>query len=92
MMMRCKSGSQIHPVWIQNIGKKLVNSKDGPPTFEKPAMTIENVLEYGNMLVAEKDNVKCVQLANKYMAEDALGEANEDSIKRGTFYGYFSYP
>lgn len=72
---------------IENIGKSLVNSRDGPPTFEKPAMTIEKLLEYGNMLVAEQDNVKRVQLADKYMSEAALGEANEDSIKRGTFYG-----
>ena len=34
------------------------------------------------MLVAEQDNVKCVQLADKYMVEVALGESNEDSIKR----------
>nr|ABK24548.1 unknown [Picea sitchensis] len=72
---------------IQNIGKKLINSKEGPPTFEKPAMTIEKLLEYGNMLVGEQDNVKRVQLADKYMSEAALGDANEDSIKRGTFYG-----
>lgn len=72
---------------IENIGKKLVNSKAGPPTFATPAMTIEKLLEYGNLLVAEQDNVKRVQLADKYMAEAALGEANEDSIKRGTFYG-----
>ena len=50
-------------------------------------MTIEKLLEYGSMLVAEKDNVKRVQLANKYMDEGVLEEANEDSIKRGTFYG-----
>ena len=92
MMTSCKSGSQKQPTGIQNIGKKLVNSKDGPPTFENPAMTIEKLLEYGNMLVAEQDNVKCVQLADKYMDEASLGEANEDSIKRGTFYGQFSYP
>nr|ABK25395.1 unknown [Picea sitchensis] len=72
---------------IQNIGKKLINSKEGPPTFEKPAMTIEKLLEYGNMLVGEQDNVKRLQLADKYMSEAALGDANEDSIKRGTFYG-----
>nr|AHL24664.1 ribulose-1,5-bisphosphate carboxylase/oxygenase activase small isoform [Pinus massoniana] len=72
---------------IENIGKSLVNSRDGPPTFEKPAMTIEKLLEYGNMLVAEQDNVKRVQLADKYMSEAALGDANEDSINRGTFYG-----
>ena len=50
-------------------------------------MTIEKLLEYGSMLVAEQDNVKCVQLADKYMSKAALGGANEDSIKRGTFYG-----
>ena len=50
-------------------------------------MKIEKLLEYGNMLVVEQDNVKCVQLADKYMDEASLGEANEDSIKRGTFYG-----
>ena len=92
MMMRFKSGSQKQPTGIQNIGKKLVNSKDDPPTFEKPAMTIEKLLEYGSMLVAEQDNVKFVQLDDKNMAEAALREANEDSIKRGTFYGQFLIP
>ncbi len=69
------------------VGKKLVNSKEGPPTFEQPKMTLEKLLEYGNMLVQEQENVKRVQLADKYLSEAALGDANEDSIKRGTFYG-----
>jgi len=64
-----------------------VNSKDGPPTFEQPKMTLEKLLEYGNMLVQEQDNVKRVQLADQYMSEAALGDANKDSINRGTFYG-----
>ena len=92
MMTRCESGSQKQPTGIQNIGKKLVNSKDGPRTFDNPAMTIEKLLEYGNMLVVEQDNVECVQLDDKYMVEVSLGEANEDSIKMGTFYGQCSYP
>ena len=50
-------------------------------------MTIEKLFEYGNVLVAKQDNVKRVQLGDKYTAEATLGEANEDSIKRGTFYG-----
>ncbi|OMO59079.1 ATPase, AAA-type, core [Corchorus capsularis] len=74
-------------VGVEMIGKKLVNSKEGPPTFEQPKMTIEKLLEYGNMLVAEQENVKRVQLADKYLSEAALGDANEDAIKRGTFYG-----
>jgi len=74
-------------IGVDAIGQKLVNSKEGPPTFDQPKMTVETLIEYGNMLVAEQDNVKRVQLADKYMAEAALGDANQDSIKRGTFYG-----
>lgn len=77
----------ISGIGVQGIGKSLVNSKDGPPTFEQPKMTLEKLLEYGNMLVQEQDNVKRVQLADKYMSEAALGDANKDSINRGTFYG-----
>ncbi|CAA6669398.1 unnamed protein product [Spirodela intermedia] len=72
---------------IENVGKRLVNSRDGPPTFEKPAMTLEKLLEYGNMLVKEQENVKRVQLADKYLNEAALGDANADAIKSGSFYG-----
>ncbi|XP_059626567.1 ribulose bisphosphate carboxylase/oxygenase activase, chloroplastic-like [Cornus florida] len=77
----------ISGVGVQDIGKKLVNSKEGPPTFEQPKMTVEKLLEYGNMLVQEQENVKRVQLADKYLSEAALGDANQDSIKRGSFYG-----
>ncbi|KAK4480262.1 hypothetical protein RD792_013328 [Penstemon davidsonii] len=74
-------------VGVDNIGKKLVNSREGPPTFEQPKMTLEKLLEYGNMLVQEQDNVKRVQLAGQYMSDAALGDANKDAIERGTFYG-----
>ncbi|KAG7031597.1 Ribulose bisphosphate carboxylase/oxygenase activase, chloroplastic [Cucurbita argyrosperma subsp. argyrosperma] len=72
-------------VGVQDVGKKLVNSKDPPPKFEQPAMTLEKLLEYGNMLVQEQENVKRVQLADKYLNEAALGNANEDAITRGAF-------
>ncbi|VAH92451.1 unnamed protein product [Triticum turgidum subsp. durum] len=72
---------------IENIGKKLVNSRDGPVTFEQPKMTVEKLLEYGHMLVQEQDNVKRVQLADTYMSQAALGDANQDAMKTGSFYG-----
>ncbi|KAA3481865.1 ribulose bisphosphate carboxylase/oxygenase activase, chloroplastic [Gossypium australe] len=75
----------IGEVGVNSVGKKLVNSRDGPPSFEQPKMTIEKLLEYGNMLVAEQENVKRVQLADKYLSEAALGNANDDAIKRGAF-------
>ena len=77
----------ISGVGVDSVGKKLVNSKEGPPTFEQPKMTIAKLMEYGNMLVQEQENVKRVQLADKYLSEAALGDANADSIDRGAFYG-----
>ncbi|KAI4368864.1 hypothetical protein MLD38_017372 [Melastoma candidum] len=73
-------------VGVETIGKKLVNSKEGPPTFEQPKMTLEKLMEYGNMLVQEQENVKRVQLADKYLSEAALGAANQDAIDQGTFF------
>jgi hypothetical protein len=75
----------ISGVGVETIGKKLVNSKEGPPTFEQPAMTLEKLLEYGNLLVQEQDNVKRVQLADQYLSSAALGDANADAIKTGKF-------
>ena len=74
-------------IGIDKVGKRLVNSREGPPEFEQPKMTLEKLMEYGNMLVKEQENVKRVQLADKYLSEAALGDANEDSIKTGNFYG-----
>ncbi|KGN50568.1 ribulose bisphosphate carboxylase/oxygenase activase 2, chloroplastic [Cucumis sativus] len=72
-------------VGVQSIGKKLVNSKEPPPKFEQPTMSLEKLLEYGGMLVQEQENVKRVQLAETYLNEAALGNANEDAITRGAF-------
>lgn len=77
----------IAEVGVDQIGKKLVNSKEGPPTFEQPEMTVEKLLQYGNMLVEEQQNVKRVQLADQYLKEAALGDANKDALESGNFYG-----
>ncbi|KAK2657812.1 hypothetical protein Ddye_010864 [Dipteronia dyeriana] len=77
----------ISEIGVESIGKRLVNSKEALPTFEQPKMTLEKLLEYGSLLVQEQDNVKRVQLADMYLNEAALGDANEDSIKSGSFYG-----
>ncbi|XP_065851671.1 ribulose bisphosphate carboxylase/oxygenase activase, chloroplastic-like [Euphorbia lathyris] len=74
-------------IGVENIGRRLVNSKEAPPTFEQPKMSLEKLLEYGNMLVEEQENVKRVQLADRYLKEAALGDANDDAINNGSFYG-----
>lgn len=74
-------------IGVENVGKRLVNSKEEPPKLDQPKMTIQKLLEYGNMLVEEQENVNRVQLSDKYLKEAALGNANDDAITRGTFYG-----
>ncbi|THU56870.1 hypothetical protein C4D60_Mb11t21770 [Musa balbisiana] len=73
-------------IGVDKVGKKLVNSLDGPPTFEQPKMSLDKLMEYGNMLVKEQENVKRVQLADKYLSEAALGDANADAMKTGSFF------
>lgn len=76
----------ISGIGVENIGKRLLNSREEPQTFEQPNMTLEKLHQYENMLVKEQENVKRVQLSDKYLNEAALGDANEDAIKHGAFY------
>ncbi|CAI5509971.1 unnamed protein product [Closterium sp. Naga37s-1] len=73
-------------VGVDNVSKHLVNSRSGPPKFDQPAMNLETLLAYGNMLVKEQENVKRVQLADTYLASAALGDANKDQMEQGTFF------
>ncbi|GFZ19852.1 rubisco activase [Actinidia rufa] len=41
-------------VGVDSIGKKLVNSKEGPPTFEQPKMTLESFLSMETCLSKNK--------------------------------------
>merc|ERR1712118_420095 len=41
-------------IGIENLGKRLVNSKDGDVSFDNPNMSLDNLLEYGNLLVGEQ--------------------------------------
>ncbi|KAG6504551.1 ribulose bisphosphate carboxylase/oxygenase activase, chloroplastic-like isoform X1 [Zingiber officinale] len=73
-------------IGVDSVGKKLVNSLEGPPTFDQPPMSLDKLMEYGQMLVKEQENVKRVQLADKYLSEAALGDANADAISSGDFF------
>lgn len=71
----------IEGVGVENMGKNLVNAKGGPPKFQKPAMTLQKLLEYGFKLVEEQENVKRVQLADTYLKEADFGDANRDQTR-----------
>jgi len=65
---------------MENLGKRLVNSKEGKVTFEKPEMNFETLIKYGNLLVDEQDNVKRVQLADSYLSGAALAGKSGTSM------------
>ncbi|TVU47604.1 hypothetical protein EJB05_07210, partial [Eragrostis curvula] len=63
-------------VGVENVCRNLVNSAEGLPVLEPPKVTLSKLMEYGRMLVDEQENVKRVQLVDKYLREAALGDAN----------------
>lgn len=71
----------IASVGVENMESKLVNSREKLPEFEQPKMSLGKLIEYGDMLVLEQENVKRIQLSSKYLKEAALGETDEDAVK-----------
>ena len=67
-------------IGITNLGKRLVNSKEGDVQFANPNMSLPNLLEYGNLLVQEQDNVNRVQLADQYLDGAELAGAVGSSM------------
>ena len=70
----------IETLGVENLGKRLVNSREGKVEFEKPAMSLATLMKYGNMLVEEQENVRRVQLADEYMSGAALAGQGGSSL------------
>jgi hypothetical protein len=70
----------IDTLGVENLGKRLINSKEGKVEFAKPAMTMGTLMKYGNMLVEEQENVRRVQLADEYMTGAALAGSSGSSL------------
>merc|ERR1719377_326110 len=65
---------------LDNLSKRLVNSREGPPSFEKPFMSVDTLLTYGNEIVEEQENVKRVQLADAYLDGAELAGVEGSSL------------
>jgi len=70
----------ISTIGLENMGKRLINSREGKVSFEKPSMTLPLLMEFGNMVVAEQENVKRVQLADAYLGGAELAGASGTSM------------
>eukprot|EP00951_Prasinocladus_malaysianus_P020246 scaffold165510_cov36-Prasinocladus_malaysianus.AAC.1 len=65
---------------FENMGKRLVNSREGPVSLPKPQMDIRTLMMYGDALVEEQENVKRVQLADQYLDGAALAGETGSSM------------
>ena len=65
---------------VENIGARLVNSREGKVEFEKPSMSLATLMKYGNLIVEEQENVRRVQLADEYMSGASLAGSGGSSL------------
>ncbi len=68
---------------VENLGKRLINSREGAVKFEKPMMSLAVLMKYGQSIVQEQENVKRVQLAEEYMSGAALAGSSGSSLPEG---------
>jgi hypothetical protein len=67
-------------VGIESLGPALVKPGAKKVVLAKPDMSQQLLMEYGNKLVQEQDNVKRVQLAQEYLSGAALAGESGSSI------------
>ena len=56
----------IHEVGINKVSSRVVNSVDGPPIFKKPNFTLARLIEFGNLMVQEQQQVQNSRLVEEY--------------------------
>ena len=64
----------VNDIGVENVGKRLVNSREGKVVFDAPEINLETLISYGDALRNEQDNVQKIQLADAYLEEAAFGE------------------
>jgi ribulose bisphosphate carboxylase small subunit len=56
----------IHEIGLERVSQRVVNSKDGPPTFPKPDVGLANLQHHARILVAEQDRIRQMRLVRDY--------------------------
>ncbi len=72
---------------IENIGKRLVNSREGKVEFDKPNMNLESLMRYGKLLTDEQENVRRVQLADSYFSGEASVPESQQQEQQPSLLG-----
>lgn len=56
----------IHQVGIERVSRRIVNSADKPPEFNKPNFSLSRLVETGNLMVQEQKRVEDSRLVGEY--------------------------
>jgi len=62
----------IHQIGVDKISSRVINSVEGPPQFPKPNFTLSRLVEFGEMMTSEQEQVEILKLAKEY--NKVLGE------------------
>ncbi|NER94787.1 MAG: AAA family ATPase [Symploca sp. SIO1B1] len=62
----------IHQIGVDKISSRVINSVEGPPQFPKPNFTLSRLVEFGEMMRSEQEQVETLKLAKEY--NKVLGE------------------
>ncbi|WP_204153940.1 ribulose bisphosphate carboxylase small subunit [Leptolyngbya sp. CCY15150] len=56
----------IHDIGLERVSQRVVNSKEGPPTFPKPDFNFEHLQGHAQALIMEQDRVRQMRLVREY--------------------------
>ncbi len=56
----------IHQTGIDKISKRLVNSIESPPQFQPPQFNLAQLVEFGELMVAEQKRIQQLRLVEEY--------------------------
>ncbi|GAC1464837.1 MAG: hypothetical protein NVSMB70_10850 [Chamaesiphon sp.] len=56
----------IDEIGVERVSSRVVNSVDGPPAFKKPDFRLPRLIEYGQMMVQEQNQVQNRRLVEEY--------------------------
>lgn len=56
----------IHQVGLEQVSRRVVNSKDGPPSFQKPQFNLSRLLDLGHHMVQEQRRIEESRLSEEY--------------------------
>ena len=72
----------IHQVGFERVSSRVVNSTEGPPTFQKPNFKLPRLIDFGQILRGEQKQIENMGLVREY--NQALGQRQTAQTSQDT--------